>query len=1257
VSDTGESGLRRASALMASGTAVSRVLGLVRGMVLVAAVGATGQAADAFAVANKLPNVLYMLLAGGVLNAVLVPQVVRAYKRNAGQEYVDRLLTFGFAALGVATLLLTAASPLLVRLYADPCSPAQVDLATTFAFWCVPQMFFYGAYALIGQALNARGSFGPFMWAPVVNNVVSIIGFGVFIAVFGGADTSQAGTWTTGQVALLAGSATLGVVTQALVLVPAMRRAGISYRVRWGLRGSGLGRAGSVATWTLVGLAVGQVGYVVVSRVASQAPGAALGAAAAGPCTPDGPVAGNAAYDWAFLIFMLPHSLVTVSLATALFTRLAAQAHDGDVPAVRASLSYGLRVIGVFTSLATVVIMVLAYPVSRIVLLNEPTGAVRAVTAVVVAMIVGLPAFGAWSMCQRVFYAYEDARGMVPIQVAMAVVVIVGTLVGRFVLPPASWVVGIGLSMSASYVVGALAALWKLIRERLHTLDAARIVWLYMRAGASAVVVALLGLAVRLALDAVMSPTVGRAVLECVVIGTLMAAAYVVLLRLLRVDELDGVLGPLLARIPGAGGLASSRLAFGGNGQHPRSRGQEASLAETVGRGTVLAGRYRVLDALPYDLPGGSAWQATDQILDRPVRVRVVDSRSVAQALDAARRAALVVDPRLVRVLDVGSQGSSGYVVYEDVAGPSLVELAARAPLTPEQARAVIGEAATALEAARRRGVHHLALRPSALHVNTDGRVQVSGLALDAAQAGVGDGDARTTSRADAVGLVRLLYAALTGTWPADPRLPDLAGSSLPPAPVMDGVPVPPADLVPGVPNDLDTLCTVTLGPHEDGPHTPGEVVRELEPWGSIRPSFDGGAAAGPGGFAGAGAAGAAAVAAAEPPGAPRATAPVDPSAGSAGSAGFDEASGAGESAQHLDDDDLGDTAPLDPLDLEDLENEPYEAASGAVAPGPIQPPAPVRRQSVRESFGRPTAGANRPGTPPPAVPTGSGAFSPTSPAGGPPRQSLLGSAPAGPTSGAPTAATAPLPPGVAPTASGGPFAGGPPADDVFADVIGMPEEPPQRSRTAAVVLAGVAVVVVVVIVIAFRALFSSLDRGAPSASPEQPQTSSSASASPSPSATQPSTEPTTSGPPPAIASATVFDPSDGEGDHPEAVDRAFDGDPSTYWYTMTYKQANFSGFKEALGYVITLEQATTVTSVTLNVSGEGGKVEIRNSGPDDPGGGDVLASGSFSPTTTFTFDEPVETDHLTIWITELPTANDGSFRLELNEIELGGGA
>jgi len=473
--------LRRGAALMASGTAVSRLLGLLRAVVLVAAIGATGQAADAFAVANKLPNVLYMLLVGGVLNAVLVPQVVRAYKRQVGQEYVDRLLTFGFTVLAGVSLVLTVAAPLLVALYTSPGNAPQRDLAVTFAYWCIPQVFFYGAYALLGQVLNARHSFGPYMWAPVVNNVVSIVGFVVFIVAFDsvpGSGLTRAAQWHGGHVALLAGSATLGVIAQATILFPALRRAGVRYQPRWGLRDSGLGRAGAVATWTLVGLGVGQLGYVVVSRVASEAPEAARAAArAAGEGLRA--VAGNAAYDSAFLIFMLPHSLVTVSLATALFTRLAERAHDRDTDGVRASLSSGVRIVGVFTVLATAVIAVLAEPVTRLVMPTERPATVSAVASVVVAMILGLPAFGAWSMAQRVYYAYEDTRGMVPVQAVMAAVVVAGTMLSRAVLPASRWVVGIGVAMSVSYVVGAVVAMRSLGR-RLDGADGPRIVALHV---------------------------------------------------------------------------------------------------------------------------------------------------------------------------------------------------------------------------------------------------------------------------------------------------------------------------------------------------------------------------------------------------------------------------------------------------------------------------------------------------------------------------------------------------------------------------------------------------------------------------------------------------------------------------------------------------------------------------------------------------------------------------------------------------------
>lgn len=534
---TKPAGLGRSTALMASGTAASRLLGLVRTSALVATIGMLGSAANAFGAANKLPSILYLLIAGGALNAVLVPEVVRAYRRADGQVYVDKLLTLGIVGLAGLTLVLTAAVPLLTWLYADFPDPEVQRLTVALAYWCVPQVFFYGLYALLGQVLNARGSFGPFMWAPVVNNIVAIAGLGVFVALWGTRvpPAGQAGDvswWGPEQIAVLAGTATLGVVAQALVLVVPLHRSGFRYRPRWGLRGSGLGTAGRVTLWTFLGLVVGQVGVFVVLRVTT----------AAGT----GDTAGNVVYDNAFLIFMLPHSLVTVSLMTAMFTRLSAKAAADDTAGVRADLSLGLRTVGLFTVLATTGIAVLAYPLVRVIFPSLRSGPASDLTTVVVTMVAGLVAFGAWSMCQRVYYAYQDARSMIPIQVAMMLVVVAGTLIGKAVLDRGLWVAAAGVSMTVSYGLGAVAAL-VVIRRRLGGLDGRRVLVTHAKAvaaavaaaGAGALVVRLLG-PVGSALDALVMCAAG---------GAAIAGVYVALLVVLRARELETLVGPLLRRI------------------------------------------------------------------------------------------------------------------------------------------------------------------------------------------------------------------------------------------------------------------------------------------------------------------------------------------------------------------------------------------------------------------------------------------------------------------------------------------------------------------------------------------------------------------------------------------------------------------------------------------------------------------------------------------------------------------------------------
>ncbi|MGL5912417.1 MAG: murein biosynthesis integral membrane protein MurJ, partial [Phycicoccus sp.] len=235
---------------MAAGSLVSRAAGLLRATLLASVIGTFGLSASAFYAANTLPNQFYLLLAGGVLNAVLVPQILRARQRpDGGEEFVSRLITVTILLLGVATLVLTVLAPVVVRLYYRVEDPAAVQLAQVFAVICMPQVFFYGLYTLLGQVLASDDRFFAFTWAPALANLVAVAGL-VWFRWSGLPLEAPPGAWTPQMVAVLAGTATLSIAVQSLALVPPLRRMGFRYRPRFGIRGHGLGAVSSVARWT-----------------------------------------------------------------------------------------------------------------------------------------------------------------------------------------------------------------------------------------------------------------------------------------------------------------------------------------------------------------------------------------------------------------------------------------------------------------------------------------------------------------------------------------------------------------------------------------------------------------------------------------------------------------------------------------------------------------------------------------------------------------------------------------------------------------------------------------------------------------------------------------------------------------------------------------------------------------------------------------------------------------------------------------------
>lgn len=248
---------------------------------------------------------------------------------------------------------------------------------------------------------------------------------------------------------------------------------------------------------------------------------------------------------------------------------------------------------------------------------------------------------------------------------------------------------------------------------------------------------------------------------------------------------------------------------------------------EGIAPDRVLGGRYAVTRRLAHraDL---EHWAARDTTLERDVAVTVFDDDNpqAAAALDGARRAAGVEDARLIRILDVGSDDGLSWIIEEGLHDAvSLATLMQHGPLPADEARRIMGECASALEAARHRGLHHLRLSPYAVLRTREGGIKVSGVAVAAALDGYDDLSAAEASRLDTISLVALGYAALTATWPLQPAI-----SGLEPAPrIVGGVPSP-SELVEGVPNDLDTLCRHTLN-EGDGPQTPGQLAGDIFPW------------------------------------------------------------------------------------------------------------------------------------------------------------------------------------------------------------------------------------------------------------------------------------------------------------------------------------------------------------------------------------------------------------------------------------------
>ena len=453
--------LFRASSVMAVGTIISRITGFIGGVIMIATLG-TALLADAFNVANTMPNILYNLLVGGALTAIFVPQLVRAFDdADGGHLFASRLVTTISGILLVLVIIGVIFAPQLVYIYAPsfstPGFETEREIAIAFTRYCLPQIFFLGLFTMLGQVANARGSFAPLMWAPIANNLVVIVVFSAFLIKWPSVNVDSI---TSTQIQILGWGTTAGIIVQALILIPVVKRSGIKIRPKWGV--AGLGKSFSLAGWTLVYVLISQIGYLITVNVATTA---AVDSAKAGITTG----VGFTPFKNAYLIMLLPYSIVTISIVTALLPHMSKLAINKKVDDVKDQILRAIKTVAVLTIPSSVAFLLFGPLITEVLFFGIDKNDGIYIGYVLSALSLGLVAFSINLVLIRGFNAFEDTRTQVW-SILIINIISVGLSYLFLAVLPSDWVtVGLGVAFSVSYLIGLFITL-RLLKKHTGTI-------------------------------------------------------------------------------------------------------------------------------------------------------------------------------------------------------------------------------------------------------------------------------------------------------------------------------------------------------------------------------------------------------------------------------------------------------------------------------------------------------------------------------------------------------------------------------------------------------------------------------------------------------------------------------------------------------------------------------------------------------------------------------------------------------------------
>jgi putative peptidoglycan lipid II flippase len=541
---TGSSSLLRSSGVMAMGTIASRVTGFVRSAILIYAIGVK-DLGNAYNLANTIPNIVYNLALGGILTSVVVPLLVNAAKRDRdrGEAYDQRIFTLGVLALGAITVVATLAAEPIASLYAGNIgTPAAYHLTVIFAYFFIPQIFFYGVSSLAGAILNARGSFAAPMWTPVINNVVVIFVGLAFMATAGLNRTPE--NITAAQVQLLGIGTTLGIVLQTVALVPSLRRVGFRWHPRHDFRHAEVSEIGRMSGWMFGYVLTTQIAFLVTTRVANTA------GARVSQRSPLAAGAGIAAYTNAYMLFQLPYAIVGISVITALLPRMSAHASERRYGLVTGDFSTAARLASVIVVPAGLILAVLGTPLAEGVFGYGSTSiaSARYVGEIFAVFSLGLLPFTLFQLQLRVFYAMHDSRTPALISVVTMAINITANLVALAILPPQHVVAGLGAGFGLASLVGTVIA-WRVLSRRIGGLDGRRVGSALARMYAATIPGVIFVVAVMVMVGAVVPEGRIAALLTVALGGSGAMLLYVLFAKAFGVSELTEVTDSVRTRL------------------------------------------------------------------------------------------------------------------------------------------------------------------------------------------------------------------------------------------------------------------------------------------------------------------------------------------------------------------------------------------------------------------------------------------------------------------------------------------------------------------------------------------------------------------------------------------------------------------------------------------------------------------------------------------------------------------------------------